>query len=406
MFMSGQEIYENFTRGRGPDDMATGAGDVAEVVRAYNERGDRIRSLLDKMDAVWTGDAAGAAHRGVGPLAVEHALAAPAMDSVRDLVTRQVGSFDDTKHTVVPVPPAPERVDPLAAFLTPGDLVTYQQRLSDHHAAAQRNVDAMRGYEGASTYNMNMPRAFGTITADQAEIRVAPPVAAPPPPSRPGDLPSPRKPRGSARGIGEPPSVRASGVDGTGATSPATPPSAPSLPPDTTTTPDRYAPVNAGPGSVTPAGHSGTADVGTVPGTTPGRGGPVGGESGRSGPGWSGSGLSGPGMSGPSLSGPSLSGPGQGGGRSSRGGSSEGESTRRGPGSRPRSGPMTGPGAAGAVAARTGRAAPGAVPMGAVPVGHGQDDDKEHQRASFLEEPDPEAVFGTDEPTAPPVIGG
>jgi hypothetical protein len=34
------------------------------------------------------------------------------------------------------------------------------------------------------------------------------------------------------------------------------------------------------------------------------------------------------------------------------------------------------------------------------------DEDEEHQRASFLVEPDPDSTFGTDELTAPPVIGG
>jgi hypothetical protein len=33
------------------------------------------------------------------------------------------------------------------------------------------------------------------------------------------------------------------------------------------------------------------------------------------------------------------------------------------------------------------------------------DDDTEHERPSFLVEPDPHETFGTDEVTAPPVIG-
>jgi hypothetical protein len=33
------------------------------------------------------------------------------------------------------------------------------------------------------------------------------------------------------------------------------------------------------------------------------------------------------------------------------------------------------------------------------------EEDGEHQRASYLVEGDPDAVFGTDEMTAPPVIG-
>ncbi|MDI5982536.1 hypothetical protein QDK53_40500, partial [Amycolatopsis magusensis] len=38
--------------------------------------------------------------------------------------------------------------------------------------------------------------------------------------------------------------------------------------------------------------------------------------------------------------------------------------------------------------------------------GRGQGgEDGEHRRASYLEEADPDAIFGTDERTAPPVIG-
>jgi hypothetical protein len=33
-------------------------------------------------------------------------------------------------------------------------------------------------------------------------------------------------------------------------------------------------------------------------------------------------------------------------------------------------------------------------------------EDGEHQRPAYLVEPDPDAMFGTDQMTAPPVIGG
>ncbi|MFB9305311.1 hypothetical protein ACFFUZ_42650 [Kibdelosporangium philippinense] len=112
------------------------------------------------------------------------------------------------------------------------------------------------------------------------------------------------------------------------------------------------------------------------------------GSGGRSGSG-AGTGM-GPGGRGPGGGGPGTGGPGAGG--------------------RPVVGPVgepiagAGPGARGGSIA--GRGGPGGVPMGAVP-GKGQgSEDEEHERASFLQEPDPESVFGTDEITAPPVIGG
>ncbi|PWW50854.1 hypothetical protein [Actinokineospora spheciospongiae] len=63
-------------------------------------------------------------------------------------------------------------------------------------------------------------------------------------------------------------------------------------------------------------------------------------------------------------------------------------------------------GAAGAAGAGRGGAAGGLGGMGAGGArGQGGEDD-EHQRPSYLVEADPDEVFGTDEITAPPVIGG
>jgi hypothetical protein len=43
-----------------------------------------------------------------------------------------------------------------------------------------------------------------------------------------------------------------------------------------------------------------------------------------------------------------------------------------------------------------------------MPVGGGRrdEDDAEHQRPEFLQEPDPEGIFDSDVLTAPSVIGG
>jgi hypothetical protein len=63
-----------------------------------------------------------------------------------------------------------------------------------------------------------------------------------------------------------------------------------------------------------------------------------------------------------------------------------------------------GGGRGGGVGGAGGRGA-GGVPMG-MGAGRGQgDEDTEHQRPSYLVEADPDALFGTDEMTAPPVIG-
>ncbi|MFI7676913.1 hypothetical protein [Actinophytocola sp. NPDC049390] len=111
-------------------------------------------------------------------------------------------------------------------------------------------------------------------------------------------------------------------------------------------------------------------------------------------------------------------GPGQGG----RYGGGPGSGGFGGPGG-PGSGAGRGPGVGGLGAGATGEGAPvrggaagGVVGRGGVgggmaggPLGGGRrgegEDDDEHKRPSFLVEGDPDAVFGTDQMTAPPVIG-
>jgi hypothetical protein len=100
---------------------------------------------------------------------------------------------------------------------------------------------------------------------------------------------------------------------------------------------------------------------------------------------------------------------GVGGGPGGSGGYGPGGS-QGGPGRGPGLGGM-GPGALAAegAAVRGGPAgARGGAGGGMMPAGRRAEDeeDGEHQRASYLVEGDPDAVFGTDEATAPPVIGG
>ncbi|NIJ14588.1 hypothetical protein FHU38_004989 [Saccharomonospora amisosensis] len=76
-----------------------------------------------------------------------------------------------------------------------------------------------------------------------------------------------------------------------------------------------------------------------------------------------------------------------------------------GAGARPGGMPGAGmPGGAGAAAA-AGRGGMGGAPMGGAGRGGQGGEDEEHQRPTYLVEGDPDEVFGTNERTAPPVIG-
>lgn len=413
MFLSGEGIYNNFQQGQGGEKLSSAAALVNELSKLYNEQADEIKKLVGETEAVWKGGASGAAQRGLGPLAVEHALAAPALSSAQDLTNRQVGSFDDAKNRVIPVPPAPEKVDPLAAFMNPGAMVTYGEQLGAHKAAAQHNVDVMRGYENASVYNMNMPQSYGQITGDQSEIRVA--TATPVNPGGGGesggpgsgrDNPNPPDGGNQPGGSGFGPAGGGGSAAGGGPAGPGTSGGGGAAvvgSPPQGTTPSGHVPPPAPPVGV-PGGGTG-APVGGVPQGGPGSGylgsviGPLGGSdvgAGSGGRGGSGAGAGlGAGGRGPGSGSPGAGGPGAGG---------------PGVGGRPGVGPVGEPIAGQSAGARSGgvagRGGPGGMPLGAVP-GKGQGgEDEEHERPSFLREPDPEGVFGTDEITAPPVIGG
>ena len=188
-----------------------------------------------------------------------------------------------------------------------------------------------------------------------------------------------------------------------------------------------------GPGS--PGGPGGPGRPGGPGGTDPGGAGPgrPGGPGGPGGPGYPGGGPGDGGMGGFPIGGGPMGGfpggsdyergPGGRGGSTGAGGRGfgPGGGSGFGPGSEggktggvPGRGGL-GPGGAGALAAEHaaggGRGLAGGrgggmggMPMGAGGRGEGEEDG-EHQRPSYLVEGDPESLFGTDEMTAPPVIG-
>jgi hypothetical protein len=185
------------------------------------------------------------------------------------------------------------------------------------------------------------------------------------------------------------------------------------------TSPSGDLPGLPGPGQFPTPGQGGGGGGGQ-PAPNPGIGtplpigglpGPSGGDfdRGNRGPGGGGRGF-GPGTGGFGGGPGSSYGPGSGGagGYGPGGGQGGGPGSGRGPG-------VGGFGPGGALAAAEGGAVGRGGPAGARGAGGGMmpmggkrgegDEDGEHQRASYLVEGDPDAVFGTDEMTAPPVIG-
>jgi hypothetical protein len=109
--LSGSEIFRNFHGGTGDDGrgLSEVARHVGQLADHYERRVGSITQLTTQMESAWEGDAAGAARRGAGPLAVEHARARLDMTTARDLMTGQVTAYDSAKRSVQEVPPTPDK---------------------------------------------------------------------------------------------------------------------------------------------------------------------------------------------------------------------------------------------------------------------------------------------------------
>lgn len=403
--MNGSEIYHNF-HGRTGDDgagLVLAGAKLIKVSDRYKDRTTSITELTTTMESAWQGGAAGAAQRGAGPLAVEHGLAQGGMSTASTALDSQVSAFNTAKGKVTQIPPTPDKPgmwDNVTSFGGAGR--NYETKMNQVNTANDQNVAAMEEYEATTSSNTStMPTTYGRITDDYSAVGVERPAA--PPPSQPYNpvIPGTSNPGSSSTGSGTGTTPGSTGTGPGGRTNlpgsgTGKPPGSTTNPPgNTTTNPSQNRPpVGLPPRSTLPPGQNpGQGGNPALPGMLP----PA---------------AFGPNSGGGGGFGPRGSGGGFGPGGSGSGGAGGPGASGRGPGSG-----GFGPGAGGAAAAE-GAAARGGMGaggrggvggMGGGMGGHGNkgqgEDDSEHERPSFLVEPDPHETFGTDEVTAPPVIG-
>lgn len=415
-FMSAQEIYENFVNGRGPGGLIQAAMHLSKVEDTYNARARQIETLAASMEEGWTGDAGGAAQRGAGPLAVEHAGAAEAMSTAKELLTDQATQWSDTKSRVQPVPPVPAEPSTFKQLITFGSANRdYESQVRRSNEAAQSNVDAMTTWTGASAVNgRTMPSSYGQIDPGTLDVGMTQPAT---PPSVRG------RSTGTDTGTGR---RTAGGNDRGGTTGPST--TTPGTTTGTTTTTssggdqpgDATGTTGFVPPSLRPGGTGGAGtfpgsgnlngDGGTGDGFGPGLGiggGFAGGSGGSDGSATGGGRFGGgAGAGGGAGSGAGTGAGNQAGSRVLGGGSGSGAGT---------SGEPMGRGAGMAragVAGRPGAAGTGGMPHGG--KGGEKDEDQEHQRKYVLDD-DEHFMLGEDGervtdprtglPPVPPVIG-
>ncbi|WP_275293433.1 hypothetical protein [Amycolatopsis sp. La24] len=175
--MSAQQIYDNFATAVGPGGLMQAADHVTAFQSQYESRAANIRALAAAMEEGWTGDAAGAASRGAGPLAAEHAQAAEAMSMAQAGLTTQSSAWHDVKAKVQPVPPVPQAPPPMTEFLGVQSVIDAdienQTRQSNNVAA--ENVAAMKSWSTASDETGRaMPTSYGQADANAMNVSSAP----------------------------------------------------------------------------------------------------------------------------------------------------------------------------------------------------------------------------------------
>ncbi|GGS16813.1 MULTISPECIES: hypothetical protein [Actinokineospora] len=368
--------------------------------RGFTEGGNRLAEaanrLLDavtRLEHAWQGEAADAARNALKPLAQRTGQAGISAQYMGTAMSDQALAAATVRNM-----PEPMEFD-RDAELT--------KALANPNPVAGMN-DMQAKEEQARAVKAEQVKYMTEYTNTMAEIDSRTPTFVPPPPrstdtgggdgfqdgtrvtyDRTGSTDS-YTPRGST-GDGD---SRPGFIDGHHATNPHTVPPAPGYDGlDTGTDLSGYTPPQTSPVQP-PVTVNPTPGPGPQPGPTQGPGpfspvstGPTGPTGGRS--------LTG-GPRGPFGGGPG--GPGGAGGPGAKPGLGAGMG-QGGPGAGGR------PGGAGAGAGGAGRGAGAGAGAGAGGRGGQGDEDLEHQRPSYLVEPDPEDTFGTDQITAPSVIG-
>jgi hypothetical protein len=397
------ELYDSVTKGVDPGAIGDVSSTWLGIGNGLTNLQNTVAQSIASSQVTWKGHSAEQARQSIATLGNKSGSAGQSAQLAGVLTAQQSEALATAKNSVPPPPKTP--FDPQAAqqhLQTITDPIAYAtQAMSDQAQASAQQAAHQQAAHVVQQYDQTVSQTSATMPAFAPAPKAAKPVGRPP-------ISSPHLPGGTNGPVNGGPTAPHSGstphVDGPGSvhTSPNgtgnpnqsgtfTPPHVPTGGNQTTNT-----------SAFDPTGPTMPPGTGLPTSGLPGSGGPGGGFTGPgSGPGGGfGGGLTGGDGSGLGSTGGGargLSGPGAGEGAAGEGGSA-------------RSGAGAGAGATAeeaAMAERAGaRGATGASGAGGMGAGRGQrgQGDAEHKRPSWLVETD-ESIFGTDEATAPPVIG-
>ncbi|WP_409489593.1 hypothetical protein [Amycolatopsis sp. cmx-11-12] len=416
-------IWEKIVTGPGTGSISEGQAAATRLKAGYQDRLTTIDNLSKEMDAAWTGKSAEAAQQSGA-----HPLRTWMDDSGKKLVEsdkylgEQNTAFTTVKAKVQQVPKDPPKNN-LLNSITPWTTDT-DRAIRDYNQRGQANVDAFNEYFKASSENGKKLPTYNKMEGQNTGVDVngggkgkdkdgngndngqgdrngnngMPPggISTPPGSMPPGGMPS--VPGSNMPGIGTPgsnlPGSNLPGSNMPGSNIPGSNLPGSNLPGG------QYNPNIPGSNYKPPSWDDGTNASGFTPPKIPGAGGFGPGGGGGGGGGFGGTDIPGAGGFGPDGGfGPGGFGPGG-------PGSASGAAI---PGGAAGMGGGMGAGGAGAGGAGAGRGAGGMMGggMGGMGAGgaKGKGGEDEERSAKYLVGDDPNDIFGTDELTAPPVIG-
>jgi hypothetical protein len=354
------------------------------------------RKMATDLESAWTGPGADAARARIQPLIDTSASAAATLQQNARLTQEAAAQFDSMKNSLHPDvtndAPTKDTVDVLTPWATDNE-----DAINQHNQKAQENLQRFTSYsQQTSATTSQRTIDYGQLGDDKGgSFQVTPPT---PPPVKPGGKPGTGGPGSSSKNKDQ--NVGGSNNGGPG----------PSYVPPPQVGSGTHSPGTGSNYQAPPSPGNSTIAAGYTPPPLP-----SGYQQGGFGPGSSSYSPVGSG----SMDGSGGFGPVGGGGFGPGGGSFDGSGSGSASGAGSRNlagGKASGVGAfdesagrprttgSGGGAPATGK--PGMNGMGAGGKGKGEgSEDREHARATYLIEPDPDSIFGTDQRTVPPVIG-
>ncbi|MEU4674236.1 hypothetical protein AB0F91_41305 [Amycolatopsis sp. NPDC023774] len=377
------------------DSLKDGVAAAADLEKDHTARATHIDALNKAMDAAWQGGGASAAQAGAHPLGLWLQDSATNLQKSHTYLNTQVDCFGTVKSQVQEIakdPPSAGFLDGVNPFSDKDD------EINKYNQVGTANVQAYTNYFNASGANAQGMPQYSEWQGNNL--------------SNPG---SPNVPGGPGGG-GKVPSVGGGPGGGASSFNPANMPKFDAKPTDFQTSHtgvnDPHNPNNTGipTGTYNPTGSDSTTAQGYTPSSFDSSGFGPGGAGGGFGPGGgfgagagggsgSGSGFGGGGAGPGAVAG---FGPGAFGGGFGPGGAASGAAGGLGAGEGAAGAGVRG-GAMGGAAGKAGASGMGGMGAGGAKGGKGTEDE-EHQ-TKYLVEEDANELFGTDELTAPPVIG-